>query len=57
MLGERKTLRITLWMLEKSGETAQAFDDADEDEEEEEMVEEGRAGLPPCLPWLMVTTG
>lgn len=44
-------------MLAKSGEAVQATDDADEAEDAEDADEVGRACLPFCLPWLMVTTG
>ena len=48
---------MTLWILEKSGVVEQVLDEVDESEDDEENVEEARVDRPPCLPWLMITTG
>jgi hypothetical protein len=44
-------------MLEKSGVMEQVLDEVDDAEEDEEIVEEARVDRPPCLTWLMLTTG
>jgi hypothetical protein len=56
ILEERKTLRMTFWMVEMSGDVP-LVEEADEEEDNEDTVEEGRGGLLLCLPWLMLTTG
>jgi hypothetical protein len=56
ILEERKTLCMTFWMVEMSGDVP-LVEEADEEEDNEDTVEEGRGGLLLCLPWLMLTTG
>lgn len=49
-------MRMTFWILDKSGEAEEVFE-TNEDDEDEEAVDVGRGDLPPYIPWLMVTTG
>jgi hypothetical protein len=59
ILEERKTLRMTFWMVEMSGDVplVEEADEEEDNEDNEDTVEEGRGGLLLCLPWLMLTTG
>ena len=48
-------MRMTFWMLGKSGVAVQAREEEDELDEDEETAEEGRVGLIEYVPRLMVT--
>ena len=54
---ERKTARITLCILGKSGEVELARDDAEDEDEAEEAIDEGRVSRPEYCPRLIVVKG
>jgi hypothetical protein len=51
---DRKTVRMTLCMLAKSGEAEHDREDAVEEDEADDAVEEGRVNRLECVPRLIV---
>jgi hypothetical protein len=54
---DRKTARITLCILGKSGEVELARDDAEDEDEAEDATDEGRVNRPEYCPRLIVVKG